>query len=98
MEDWITFRCFLVSLFSSLDLGPVQTASAWVFTTSQWMWSFPVRRIQRKVAIELYRSVVRLMIWYEYVRSMNVQCFLFFPFLLYGLCSPGGLRLKRGIM
>jgi hypothetical protein len=35
MEDGITFGCFLFSLlsFSSLDLGPVQMASARVFTT-----------------------------------------------------------------
>jgi hypothetical protein len=72
MEDGITFRWFLVSLFSALDLGPVQMASGRVFTTSQWMWSCPMRRINRKVAIELYRSVVGLMISYEYVRSMNV--------------------------
>jgi hypothetical protein len=41
--------------FSSLDLGLVQMSSARVFTISQWMWSFGVRRIPRKVAIELYQ-------------------------------------------
>jgi len=51
------FLLFLVSFssllfISSLDLGPVQMASARVFTTCQWRWSFPVRRIRRKVAIE----------------------------------------------
>jgi len=94
------FSCFSLLFFSSLDLGPVQMASAWVFTTSQWRWSFPVHRIRRKVAIELYRSVVGLMGSYDCVRRMIVSFFvsLSFPFLLYGLCSPGGLRLKRGIM
>ena len=75
------FSCFSLLFFSSLDLGPVQMASARVFTTSQWMWSFPVRGIRRKVAIELYQSVAGLMISYEYVRDRNVQCFLPFPFL-----------------
>jgi len=93
---------FLSSLlfFSSLDHGPVQMASAWVFTTSQWRWSFPVHRIRRKVAIELYRSVVGPMGSYDCVRRMIVSIFvsLSFPFLLYSVCSPGGLRLKRGIM
>jgi len=100
MEDGITLDVFLFlsSLHLFLDLGPVQMASARVFTTTQWMWCFPVRWIRRKVAIELYQSVAGLMILYEYVRSMNVYCFPSFPFLLYGLCSPGGLRLKRGIM
>jgi len=94
------FSCFSLLFFSSLDLGPVQMASAWVLTTRQWRWSFPVHRIRRKVAIELYRSVVGLMGSYNCVRRMIVSFFvsLSFPFLLYGLCSAGGLRLKRGIM
>jgi len=69
--------CFFVSfsslLFSSrcipsLNLGPVQMASARVFTTCLWRWSFPVHRIRRNVAIELYRSVVGLMGSYDCVR------------------------------
>jgi hypothetical protein len=67
------FSCFSPLLFfSSLDLGPVQMASARVFNTSQRRWSFPVRRIDRKVAIELYQSVAGLMISYEDVRSINL--------------------------
>jgi hypothetical protein len=77
--------CFSVLFFSSLDLGPVQMASARVFTTSQWMWSFPVHRIRRKVTIELYQSVAGLMISYDYVRGRNVQCFLPFAFLSFSL-------------
>jgi len=94
------FSCFSLLFFSYLDHGPVQMASAWVFTTSQCRWSFPVHRIRRKVTIELYRSVVGLMGSYDCVRRMIVSFFvsLSFPFLLYGLCSPGGLRLKRGIL
>jgi len=94
------FSWFSLLFFSSLDHGPVQMASAWVFTTSQWRWSFPVHRIRRKVAIELYHKVLGLMGSYDCVRRMIVSFFvsLSFPFLLYGLCSPGGLRLKRGIM
>ena len=40
---WL-FSCFSLLLFSSLDLGPVQMASAWVFTTfgvSQLEVDFP---------------------------------------------------------
>ena len=94
------FSCFSLLVFSSLDLGPVQMASAQVFTTSQWMWCFPVRRIIRTFAIELYQMVVELLGSYDCVRGMIVSFFvsLSFPFLLYGLCSPGALRLKRGIM
>jgi len=76
------FSCFSLLFFSSLDLGPVQMASARVFTTSQWKCSFPVRRIRRKVAIELYQSVAGLMISYRYVRGRNARCFLPFPFLV----------------
>ena len=37
---------------SCLDLGPVQMVSAYVFTTYQWRWSFPVYRVSRNVTIE----------------------------------------------
>ena len=40
--------------------------------TAKWRWSFPVHRIRRKVAIELYQSVAGLIISYEYVRRVNV--------------------------
>jgi len=44
------------SLFfiTSLDLGPVQMASARVYTSYQWSWSFSVRWIRRNVSIALY--------------------------------------------
>jgi len=67
-------------LFFSMDLGPVQMASAWVFTTCHWRWSFPVRWINRKVAIELYRSVVGLMGSYNCVRRMIVSFFVSLSF------------------
>jgi len=94
------FSCFSLLFFSSLDFGQVQMASARVFTTSQWMPGVPVRRIHRQVTIELYRSVVGLEGSYDCVRRMIVSFFvsLSFPFLLYSVCSPGGLDLKRGIM
>jgi len=56
-----------------LDFGPVQMASARVFTTCQWRWSLPVPRIRRKVAFELYRSVVGLMGSYDCVRRVIVS-------------------------
>jgi len=70
---------FLSSLLL-LDLGPVQMALARVFTTCQWRWSFPVRRIRRKVAIELNRSVVGLMSSYDCVRRMIVSFFVSLSF------------------
>jgi hypothetical protein len=106
MEDGITFGCFLVSLFFF--------SSPWISARYKWRRDgllpppdhsqvemvFPVRWIHRKVDIELYRSVVGLMGSYDCIRRMIVSFLvsLSFPFLLYGLCSPGGLRLKRGIM
>jgi hypothetical protein len=82
MEDGITLdiSCFSLLFFSSLDHGPVQMASAWVFTTYQWRWSFPVRRIRRKVSIELYRSVVGLMSSYDCVHRMTVSFFVSLSF------------------
>jgi len=87
MEDGITFGCFLVSLFSCSLLGSrpgtngVGMGCYHLWITAKWRWSFPVRRICRNVAIELYQSVAGLMISYEYVRGRNVQSFLPFPFL-----------------
>jgi len=84
------FPCLSLLFFSSLDVGLVQMASARVFTTSQWMWSFPVRRIHRKVTIELYRSVVGLMGSYNCVRRMIVfiLCFPFHSLSLIQFMQP----------
>jgi len=95
-RDRLDVSCF--SLLFSLDLGPVQMASAWVFTTCQWWLSFPIRQIRRKVAIELYRSGVGLMGSYDCVRRTIVWLLPFILFSCTGFCGPGGLRLKRGIM
>jgi len=76
--------CFSLLFFSALDLGPVQMVSAQVFTSCEWKWSFPVDQIRRKVAIELYPSVVGLMGLRDCVCRMIVSFFvsLSFPFLL----------------
>jgi len=61
--------------FSSLDLGPVQMASARVFTTfgvSQVEVDFPRAPDPPKGRPEWYQSVAGLMISYEYVRGMIV--------------------------
>ena len=58
--------------------------------------SFPVGRIHRTGTVRC-QSVAGLLSLYEYVRGM-ICLMLSFSFLLYGLCSPGGLRLKRGMM
>jgi hypothetical protein len=67
---------------------------------AKWRWSFPVGRIRRKVTLS---GTDRL--WDLWVSTSTYAAGLFnaffpfvFPCLLYGLCSPGGLRLKRGIM
>jgi len=72
---------FSLLFFSSLELGPVQMVSAEVFTTCQSRWSFPVRRIRQKVAIELYGSVVGLMGSYDSVCRMVVSFMVPFPLL-----------------
>jgi len=55
MEAVWTFHCtcFFTS-FSSLLIGlwPAINGIGMGFTTYGWRWSFPVRRIRRKVAIE----------------------------------------------
>jgi len=82
MEDGITFGCLLVSLLSPSLL--------WISARYKWhqhgflpgsesikrRWIFPVRRIRRKVAIELYRSVVGLVGSYDCVRRMIVSFFV----------------------
>ena len=91
---FLLFLCFFLfsSLFiSSLDLGLVQMASAQVFTTCLWRWSFHVRWIRRKVTIELYWSVVGLMGLYYCVCWTVVWLLTFIPFhsfLLYWLWHP----------
>jgi len=95
------FSCYSLLFFSSLDLGPVQMASGRVFSTCHWRWSFPMRRIHRKVTLS---GIDRL--WDLWVRTIAYvkrlfDCSLSVSFLSYsctGLCSPGGLHLKKGIM
>jgi hypothetical protein len=60
-------------------------ASAWVFPTYHRRWSFPMRRIHRKVTLEWYRSVVGFMRPYE-----GVRVWMFLPSLLmYGIAAQG---------
>jgi len=52
-------------------------------------------QIHRKATVRC-QSVAGPLWLYEYVRGTIDHCFLSFPFLLYSVCSPGGLRLKEG--
>ena len=85
------------SLLFLLDYGPVQMASAWVFTACQWRWSFPVRRIRRKVAIERADQL-----WDLWVRTIAYVGWLFYsliPFtslLLYWRWQPRRSAPKEG--
>jgi len=86
MEDGITFGCFLLSLFSP-SLLRITARYRWhqhgLFPLPEaikWWWIFPVHRIRRKDAIELYRSVVRLMGSYDCVRRKIVPFFISFSF------------------
>jgi len=90
--DGVTFGCFLVSLFSS-SLLRISAQYKWrrhgfyhLRISVHGRWSLPVRRIRRKVAFELYRSVAGLMSSYECVRGMIVSVFLLlsFPTLVRG--------------
>jgi len=86
MEDGITFRCFLGSLSSST----LHWISAWYkwrrhgflppSESVKGRWIFPVGRIRRKVAIELYRSVVGLLSSYDCVCRMIVSFFVSLAF------------------
>jgi len=95
MEVGITFGCFLVSLFSS-SLVLISARYKWhrhgfspPLESIKWRWIFPVRRIRRKVAIELYRLVVGLMSSYDCVHRMIVSFLFLYPyFLLYWLWQP----------
>jgi len=98
------FSRFSLLFFSSLDLSPVQMASAWVVTTfgvSQVEVDFPRAPDPPKGHLHgtdgLWDLWVRTIAYVE--RSFDG--FLSVSFLSYsctGLCSPGGLHLKRGIM
>ena len=98
------FSCFSLLFFSSLDHGPVQMASAWVFTTfrvSQVEVEFPCAPDPPKGHPERYWSVVGLRGSYDCVCETVVWLLPSIFYLSYsctGLCSPGGLRLIRGIM
>jgi len=95
MEDGITFGCFLVSLFSSSLLW-ISAQYKWhrhgFFPPSEsvkWRLIFQVRHIRRKVVIELYRSLVRLMGSYDRVHRMIVSFLFLFPsILIYWLWQP----------
>jgi len=105
--DGITFGCFLVSLFSSSLLW-ISARYKWrrhgiyhLRISVNGRWSFPVRQIDRKVTLlgtdRLWDLWVRTIAYVERL----FDWFLFISFLSYsctGLCNPGGLHLKRGIM
>jgi len=96
VEIWRTgslLDCFFSLLtFSSLDLGTVQMASARVFTTYHWRWSFRVRRIRRKVDMSCTNWL-----WDLWVRTIAYVerlfgCFLSVSFLSYS-CTTTHLHL-----
>jgi len=107
MEDGITFACFLVSLFSSSLLW-ISARYKWrrhgflpPSESVKWRWIFPVRQIHRKVTLHGTDRLPDLWVrTIAYVERL-FDCILSISFLSYsctGLCSPGGLHLKRGIM
>jgi len=69
------FSCFSLLFFSSLDLGPVQMASARVLPPpdlSQWEVEFPRAPDPPKGHPERYSSVLGLMGSYDSVRGTVV--------------------------
>jgi hypothetical protein len=97
----------LVSLFSSSLLW-ISAQYKWrrhgflpPSESVKWRWSFPVHRICRKVTLSGTDRLRDLWIrTIAYVEQL-FDWFLFISFLSYsctGLCNPGGLHLKRGIM
>jgi len=105
--DGITFGCFLVCLFSSSLLW-ISAQCKWrrhgflpPSESVKWRWSFPVHRIHREVTLSDTNRLWN--IWVHTIAYVErlFDCFLSISFLSYsctGLCSPGGLHLKRGIM
>jgi len=63
-------------------------------------WSFPVARIHRKVTLSgtdrLWDMWVRMIAYEEWLVDCVLSIFL--SYYCTGLCSPGGLHLKRGMM
>jgi len=101
--DGITFGWFLVSLFCS--------ALLWISARYKWhrhgflppangggvsLCTGSAERSPLSCIDRLWDLWVHTIAYVGWMVSFFVS--LFFPFLLYGLCSPGGLRLKRGIM
>jgi len=89
---WIfSTACFpLLLFFSWLDLGPVQMASARVFTTCHWRWSFPVRGFAERSpwAVQIRCGTYGFVRW----RTWNgclIASFLFlsFPTLVRGYAA-----------
>ena len=86
MEDGITFGFLLVSLFSSSVLW-ISAPYKWrrhrffpPLESIKWRWSLHVRRIRRKVAIELHQTVVELMGLYDCVPRMIDSFFVSLSF------------------
>jgi len=101
------FGCFLVSLFSSSLLW-ISARYKWrrhgfyhLCISVNGRWSFPVPRIHRMVTLRgtdlLWGLWIRTIAYVERL----FDCFLSISLHSYsctGLCRPGGLHLKRGIM
>jgi len=110
-EKWSIERSFLLFLlFSSLlHTSLLHWISAW-YKWRRHGFLPPPDRSQGEVEFPRvpdppkgYRTVPIGSWTFEFVRVRTqhdclMLFFLSFPSLLYGLCSPGGLRLKRGIM
>jgi len=83
---------FSLLFFSSLDLGPVQMASAWVFTTftvSQVEVDFPHAPDPPKGHPEWYQTVAGRMSSYEYIHGMIISVFPLhsFPTIVQGCAA-----------
>jgi len=87
MEDEITFGCFFflssLLLFFGSQPGTNGVGTGFYYLGSQSGGGgfSPVRQIRPKVAIELYRLVVRLIGLYNCIRRMIISFFVSLPFL-----------------
>jgi len=87
-------------LISSLDLGPVQMASAQVFTTSGGGVSPCTgfgERMPLNYTIRLWDIWVGTIAYIEWLFDYSLS-FPFVSFSCTGCGSPGGVHLKRGII
>ena len=91
------FSCWSLVFFSSLDLGPVQMASARVLPPTNGGGVSPCAGSANRLPCAVL--IGKGTYWLVPIRSLNVSLIVsFLSFPCTGGCSAGGLLVKRGMM